>query len=72
VIQNLFTGNIPQKQATPIFLSGKYARSSLLFESGFTGFSGFMITSPVWEGRLLLFTVYIAKHLADVLHIGEK
>jgi hypothetical protein len=28
VIQKLFTGNIPQKQATPIILGGNYARSS--------------------------------------------
>jgi hypothetical protein len=38
VIQNLFTGKIPQKQATPIFLGGNYARSSQWFEPGFSGF----------------------------------
>jgi hypothetical protein len=54
------------------FLSGNYARSSQWFESGFSGFSGFTITSLVWVGRLLLNGAFIAKPLADVLHIGEK
>jgi hypothetical protein len=68
----LFTGNILQKQATLIILGGNYARSSRVFESGFSGFSGLTITSPVWVGSLLLYTAFIAKPLADVLHIGEK
>ncbi len=42
------------------------------FESGFSGFSGLMITSPVWEGRLLLVGAFISKHPADALRIGEK
>jgi hypothetical protein len=54
------------------FLSGNYARSSQVFESGFTEFSGLTITSLVWVGRLLLYTAFIARLFADVLHIGEK
>ncbi|MDP4811720.1 MAG: hypothetical protein NWR65_11320 [Saprospiraceae bacterium] len=53
-------------------LGGNYARSSQLFESGFTGFRGLTITSLVWEGSLLLNGAFIAKPPADVLHIGEK
>ena len=33
---------------------------------------GLTITSPVWVGRLLLSSAFIARPLADVLHIGEK
>jgi hypothetical protein len=55
-----------------LIFGGNYARSSQVFESGFTGFSGFMITSLVWEGRLLLCGVFIARLFADALRIGEK
>ena len=55
----------------PVF-GGNYARSSRVFESGFTGFMGLTITSPVWVGRLLLNGAFISKPLADALRIGEK
>ena len=42
------------------------------FESGFTGFSGLSITSPVWVERLLLDGSFISKLFADALRIGEK
>ena len=42
------------------------------FESGFTGFPGLIITSPIWVGRLLLKGVFITKPFADALRIGEK
>ena len=54
------------------FFGGNYARSSQVFESGFTGFMGLTITSPVWVGRLLLNGAFISKPLADALRIGEK
>jgi len=44
----------------------------VVFESGFTGFIGLTITSPVWGGRLLLNSAFISKPLADALSIGEK
>jgi hypothetical protein len=53
-------------------VGGNYARSSWVFESGFTEFSRLTITTLVWIGRLLLNGAFIAKPLADVLHIGEK
>ena len=43
----LVTGDFPKKHPCSLVFDGNYARSSQLFESGFTGFSGFMITSPV-------------------------
>ncbi|MCF8301122.1 MAG: hypothetical protein K9I55_08725 [Haliscomenobacter sp.] len=42
------------------------------FESGFTGFPGLIITSPIWVGRLLLKGVFISRSFADALRIGEK
>jgi hypothetical protein len=47
-------------------------RQRVVFESGFTGFTGLILTSPVWVGRLLLNGVFIPKPLADALRIGEK
>ena len=44
-------------------------RAAAGFESGF---SGLTITSLVWVGSLLLNAAFIARPLADVLHIGEK
>ena len=44
----------------------------MVFESGFTGFSGLTITSLVWVGRLLLHGAFIAKPFADALRSGEK
>jgi hypothetical protein len=41
-------------------------------ESGFTGFSGLTITSPVWGGGLLLNGAFVSKLLAAALHSGEK
>ena len=35
------------------------------FESGFTGFPGLIITSPVWVGRLLLNVAFIYLPFAD-------
>ena len=55
-----------------IILGGNYARSSQLFESGFSGFTGLTITSLVWFERSLLFVAFISKPLADALRIGEK
>jgi hypothetical protein len=43
-----------------------------MFESGFSGFSGLTITSPVWVGRLLLNGAFISKSLAAALHSGER
>jgi len=43
----IFKGNIPQKTSTSLNLRWKLRNSSHWFESGFTGFSGFMITSSV-------------------------
>ncbi len=42
------------------------------FESGFTGFPGLIITSPVWVGRLLLNGAFISGLFGDALRIGEK
>jgi len=36
-----------KKQAIPLISVGNYARSSQLFEAGFSGFMGLTITSPV-------------------------
>ena len=47
VIQNYLWELLPQKQATPLVFGGNYARSSWMFESGFTGFIGLTITSLV-------------------------
>ncbi len=47
-------------------------RAAAGFESGFSGFSGLTITSLVCVGSLLLNAAFIARPLADVLHIGEK
>ena len=55
-----------------LIFGGNYIRGSRVFESGFSGFRGLTITSPVWEGRLLLYTVFIARLFADALRIGEK
>ena len=54
------------------YLDENYARSSQLFESGFSGFTRLSITSLVWEGRLLIHSSSIARFFADVLHMGEK
>ena len=45
---------------------------NISFESGFTGFSGLTITSPVGVGRLLFHGAFISIPLADALRIGEK
>jgi len=58
-----------EMEVIPLIFDGNYARSSQLFESGF---SGLTITSLVWVGRLLLHATFISKTFADVLHIGEK
>ena len=47
-------------------------RAAASFESGFSGFRGLTITSLVWEGRLLLCGVFVARLFADALRIGEK
>ena len=60
-----------QNTMYPIFIEN-YARSSHWFESGFTGFLGLTIMSPVWRVRLLLNGAFISKPLADALHIGKK
>ena len=44
---------------------GDYARSSQLFESGFTGFLGLTITSLVSVRRLLLNGAFISWPFAD-------
>ncbi len=41
------------------------ARQRVIFESGFSGFIGLTITSPVWELRLLLKGTFISKLFAD-------
>ena len=51
---------------------GNYARSSQLFESGFTGFRGLTIMSLFGVGRLLLNGAFIYRPFADGLLIGEK
>ena len=56
-------------EVIPLIFDGNYARSSQLFESGF---SGLTITSLVWVGRLLLNGAFIARPLADALRSGEK
>jgi hypothetical protein len=48
------------------------AQQRVVFDSGFTGFPGLTITSPVWVGRLLLNGAFISKPLADALRSGEK
>jgi hypothetical protein len=40
-------------------------RGSQLFESGFSGFIGLTLTSPVWVGRVLLNVAFINLPLAD-------
>ena len=42
------------------------------FESGFTGFIGLTITSPVRVGRLILNGAFITRPPAAALRIGEK
>jgi hypothetical protein len=37
----------PQKQETLLIFGGNYAHSRQVFESGFSGFMGLTITSPV-------------------------
>ena len=54
------------------FLDENYARSSQLFESGFTGFRGLTITSLGSLGRLLLAGDFISRLFADALRIGEE
>jgi hypothetical protein len=49
-----------------------YARSSQLFESGFSGFRGLTITSLVWVERLLLNGAFFATFFDDALRIVEK
>ncbi len=44
----------------------------MVFESGFSGFIGLTITTPVWVGRLLLNGSFISKPLAAALRSGEK
>ena len=44
----------------------------MVFESGFTGFLGLTIISPVWGLRLLLNGAFISKLLAAALRSGEK
>jgi len=44
----------------------------MVFESGFTGFLGLTIISPVWGLRLLLNGAFISKLLAAELRSGEK
>jgi hypothetical protein len=48
----------------PVF-GGNYTRGIQVFESGFSGFIGLTITSPVWRGRLLLNGAFISKFFAD-------
>ena len=48
------------------------AQQRMVFESGFSGFIGLTITSPVWRERLLLNGAFISKPLAAALRIGEK
>jgi hypothetical protein len=64
----------PTRRANTIdfIFVGNYARSSQLFESGFTGFRGLTITTLVSVGRLLLDGAFISKLFADTLRIGEK
>ena len=44
----------------------------MVFESGFTGFSGLTITSLVCVGRLLLHAAFIVRPFAAALRSGEK
>ena len=76
----MFTGNIPKKYPS-LQPNRILCTQSLLeimraaacgFESGFLGFWGLTITSPVWGGRLLLYGAFISKPLADALRSGEK
>jgi hypothetical protein len=55
-----------------LVVGGNYARSSWVFESGFTGFRGLTITSLVWVRRLLLNGAFIFGLFAAALRIGEK
>ncbi len=61
-----------EMEVIPLIFDGNYARSSQLFESGFSGFIGLTITSLDCVGRLLLNGAFISRPPADVLHIGEK
>ena len=61
-----------EMEVIPLIFDGNYARSSQLFESGFSGFPGLTITSLVWVGGLLLNGAFISKPLADALRIGGK
>jgi hypothetical protein len=70
VIHSRITLNFKPKTIYLVFLEN-YARSSHWFESGFTEFIGLTITSPVWEGRLLLNGAFISKPPATVLRSGE-
>jgi len=49
-------GLCPVMEVNPVNIS---------FESGFSGFRGLTITSPVWVGILLFHGAFISKTLAD-------
>ena len=63
------TSRIKQEIGNSVILS---AQQRMVFESGFTGFLGLTIISPVWGLRLLLNGAFISKLLAAALRSGEK
>ena len=69
-----FHGFLPMRGRIDFFLAGvdiKFTPNTW-FESGFTGFLGLTITSPVWVGRLLLNGAFISGLFGDALRISEK
>ena len=64
---NLFKSHTIPKNKHLLNLRRKLRpQQRMVFESGFTGFSGLTITSLVWVGRLLIHAAFIARPLADV------